>query len=164
MASYFLLGLDTTAPALVIHCPAWTVKYSATPITIHAVENLGTIQDIAVIDSQGVRWPIILEHRTLNSFYGTWDFGSCAAGWARIEARVGDEVDNLASINKDILVMNAGKCYIRDVEVQARKVYTARLERLIGTAAAAREIITEAKTRRLASKAKARRIEVQVSE
>ncbi len=164
MASYFILDLDTTPPVVAIYCPTWTVKHSATPITIQAAENLGTIQDIAVIDSEGVRWPIILEHRTANSFYGTWDFGSCLAGWARIKAIVGDEVDNLASVTKDILILNTGKCYIRDVEAQPRKAETTCQERIISTTAAGREIATTEKSRRLASAAKVRRIEVQMGE
>lgn len=133
MASCFILTLDTTAPVLTINCPAWTTQFAATPISIQANENLGTIQSVRIIDAAGKVWPLILEHDSPKSLYTTWDFGSCVNGWARIEATVGDEVDNLSTIAKDIQVIDGAKIYVRNFKVQMRKMEMAVGQRAIKT-------------------------------
>lgn len=116
MASFFMLELDTTPPAVSITVPNYTIPHVDTEIMVVANEPLDNFQEIYIVDSAGVRHDAIFEFQG-DSFRGVVDFCDCALGIATIYARVRDEVHNLSEVAMATIdVKQAAKVFISITE------------------------------------------------
>jgi hypothetical protein len=95
--NYILLELDTTAPELEIFAPSYTTRSALTPVTIQANENLGTYQDVYVLDSKGSRHDLTFAHEG-SSLVGELYLNGYPLGISTLYVRLMDEVDNVSSV------------------------------------------------------------------
>ncbi|UUV46987.1 hypothetical protein [Bacillus phage vB_BanS-Thrax5] len=112
--SFIILELDTTAPTIEIYAPAYTVREASVEVTIEADENLGTPNEIYMIDENGTRHDYTF-NRAGNYLTGVLDFNGFPLGLARLFVRVTDTVNNVSDLYEKTITIRESLTILKPV-------------------------------------------------
>ena len=160
MASSFSLILDTTGPDIEISVPHYTFRNVLTDVLIHASEDLGSFQDIKLIDQFGTTYPLTLA-RNGNTLQGSFFFNRVSVGSAKIVAQVVDDVGNLSPVVEKYFVIFDQVALAVTPEIFGREVVLSKDRRLAEIQGISRGIFVEPISRDISMENSNRRIEVE---
>lgn len=117
---YIIVELDTTAPIVEIYAPAYTTREATVEVTIEADEELGTSNEIYIIDESGTRHNYTFS-RYGNQLVGTLDFNGFPLGLARLFVRVKDTVDNVSELYEKSITIRESLTILNPVISDSKK-------------------------------------------
>lgn len=112
--NFIILELDTTAPTIEIYAPAYTVREASVEVTIEADEEIGTPNEIYVIDETGTRHDYTFS-RSGNYLTGILDFNGFPLGLARLFVRVTDTVNNVSELYEKTITVRESLTILKPV-------------------------------------------------
>lgn len=112
--NFIILELDTTAPTIEIYAPAYTVREASVEVTIEADEEIGTPNEIYVIDESGTRHDYTFS-RAGNYLTGILDFNGFPLGLARLFVRVTDTVNNVSELYEKTITVRESLTILKPV-------------------------------------------------
>lgn len=95
--NYVIIELDTTAPTLEIFAPRYTTRDTVNNIIIRANEQIGKIEKLYIMDSQGVKRNLDFSLSS-DEITGNVKFNDLSTGTATLSVQVKDNVFNLSRI------------------------------------------------------------------
>lgn len=108
MASYVILGFDTTPPQLQVYAPRYTTNETLNTITIESNEPLGEYQDIYIIDNSGTRHNLTFQRVTSRQYVGNIILNFVPNGIVSLYARMKDDVDNFSNVVTTVIEVRTG--------------------------------------------------------
>lgn len=125
MGNWFILELDTTPPSIQIISPVYTTREIITSIIIKANEQLSLYQEVYIIDSNGDRFDLILDHNG-DTLVGEVYLNMVNPGIATIYCRVKDIVYNMSSlISKTLMIFKEHSLKVSLDEIEGKvKTYS----------------------------------------
>ncbi|UGO50787.1 hypothetical protein PQE68_gp196 [Bacillus phage vB_BanS_Sophrita] len=118
--NYIIVEFDTTAPVVEIYAPAYTTREATVEVTIEADEDIGTLNEIYVIDENGVRRDYTFS-KYGNQFIGHLDFNGFPLGLARLYVRVSDTVDNVSELYEKAITIRESLTILNPVISDSKK-------------------------------------------
>lgn len=147
--NFIILELDTTAPTIEIYAPAYTVREASVEVTIEADEEIGTPNEIYVIDESGTRHDYTF-NRAGNYLTGILDFNGFPLGLARLFVRVTDTVDNVSNLYEKTITIRESLTILKPVisDSNKTKIQNQDIERKTETIDRDRQLtVTDGKSR-----------------
>ncbi|AZU98912.1 hypothetical protein pW2_78 [Bacillus phage pW2] len=118
--NYIIVEFDTTAPVFEIYAPAYTTREAIVEVTIEADEDIGTLNEIYVIDENGVRRDYTFS-KNGNQLIGHLDFNGFPLGLARLYVRVSDTVDNVSGLYEKAITIRESLTILNPVISDSKK-------------------------------------------
>lgn len=117
---YIIVELDTTAPIVEIYAPVYTTREATVEVTIEADEELGTSNEIYIIDENGTRHDYTFS-RYGNQLVGILDFNGFPLGLAKLHVRVMDTVDNVSDLYEKVITIRESLTILNPVISDSKK-------------------------------------------